>query len=619
LQVIIIKKETIILVDELPKVFQEFDKEFNQLLYPNIDCLVNNQPEQEKKIKEFLNKPCVCGKNCQEKFSVDEVLYARKEFKSLSWNEKNCFILAQLRSFRHISQDAKSGRIIKKRQRQRFDYRITADRPVCRTMFLFYHGETIKRIRYLQKHLVEVGTSLPAHGNIGRKPKHAYSDTDKFCVESFITNYAAMHGLPDPGRDLRTKQKKIKILLPSIMSYKSVHRIYLKSMHGRTEKTVEYNTFLGIWHKTTPHICFIKPRSDLCLTCENHKKAINMATNLCEEERIIIHEKAMSHLEDAKKERDHYRYCLKMAEKAYLSLSMKKRITPCLPNSAKILMHYSWDFAQQVYYPYEDQQVGPIYFKVPRKAQLFGVCCEGIPRQVNYLIDEADFLDKGSNTVISLLDHFFAVHGLGETHAYLSADNCVGQNKNNSLLHYLLFRTMIGLHNQIDLSFMIVGHTKFAPDGYFGRIKYRYRRAKIYTYHQMSDLINSSSPNGQNICQTFRDDSGKKNFEYRQWSAWLSTYFKNLPNITKYQHFSLDNKNTGVVVVKKSVDGEKLSVNLLKNPEFRFTHNKLPDKINPKGLSVSRAWYLYDKIREHIPLEQDKDATCPLPKVRKTT
>ncbi len=145
-----------------------------------------------------------------------------------------------------------------------------------------------------------------------------------------------------------------------------------------------------------------------------------MAANLCEEEKIIIHEQAINHLEAAKKERDYYRHCLKIAEKAYASLSVEQRITPRSPNSAKISMHYSWDFAQQVYYPYEDQQVGPIYFKVPRKAQLFGVCCEGIPRQVNYLIDEADFLDKGSNTVISLLDHFFAVHGLGETHAYLS-------------------------------------------------------------------------------------------------------------------------------------------------------------------------------------------------------
>jgi len=330
------------------------------------------EPEKEwKKIEEFLSKPCGCGKNCQEKFSIDEVVYAREDFKTLTRNEKNCFMLAQLRTFRHISQDAKTGRIIKERQRERYDYRINADRAVCRAMFLFYHGETISRIKYLQKHLVEVGTSPPVHGNTGRKPKHAWSDADKLCVESFITNYAAMHGLPDPGRDLRTGQGKIKILLPSIMSYKSVHRIYLRSMHGRAEKAVEYNSFVGIWHKVAPHICFIKPRSDLCLTCENHKKANNMAVNLCEEEKIIIHEQAINHLEAAKKERDYYRHCLKIAEKAYASLSMEQRIRPHSPNSAKMSMHYSWDFAQQVHYPYEDQQVGPIYFKIPRKAGWF--------------------------------------------------------------------------------------------------------------------------------------------------------------------------------------------------------------------------------------------------------
>ncbi len=92
------------------------------------------------------------------------------------------------------------------------------------------------------------------------------------------------------------------------------------------------------------------------------------------------------------------------------------------------MQHYSWDFAQQFYYPYEDQQVGPIYFKIPRRAQLFGVCCEGKPAQTNYLIDEADFVEKGANTVISLLDHFFEHHSLGEKYVYLTADNCVGQN-----------------------------------------------------------------------------------------------------------------------------------------------------------------------------------------------
>ncbi len=47
---------------------------------------------------------------------------------------------------------------------------------------------------------------------------------------------------------------------------------------------------------------------------------------------------------------------------------------------------------------------------------------------------------------------------------YLHADNCVGQNKNNYVLSYLLWS---GRHTQITLSFLVVGHTKFAPDWSF--------------------------------------------------------------------------------------------------------------------------------------------------------
>ena len=37
-------------------------------------------------------------------------------------------------------------------------------------------------------------------------------------------------------------------------------------------------------------------------------------------------------------------------------------------------VHYSFDFAQQVHYPHNPLQPGPIYFKTPRKCAVFGVC-----------------------------------------------------------------------------------------------------------------------------------------------------------------------------------------------------------------------------------------------------
>ena len=96
-------------------------------------------------------------------------------------------------------------------------------------------------------------------------------------------------------------------------------------------------------------------------------------------------------------------------------------------------MHYQRMKAQHLHYPIEAQQVGPIYFKTPRRAQIFG----GLKRQyLDKLITskmQADFIEKNANTVISLLDHFFDNYGVGEKHADRSADNCVGLHPNNAI------------------------------------------------------------------------------------------------------------------------------------------------------------------------------------------
>lgn len=42
-----------------------------------------------------------------------------------------------------------------------------------------------------------------------------------------------------------------------------------------------------------------------------------------------------------------------------------------------------------------------IYFKTPRKCALFGFCCQAIPHQVNFLIDENVLTGKGANSTIS--------------------------------------------------------------------------------------------------------------------------------------------------------------------------------------------------------------------------
>ena len=50
-----------------------------------------------------------------------------------------------------------------------------------------------------------------------------------------------------------------------------------------------------------------------------------------------------------------------------------------------------------------------------------------------------------------------------------------GQNKNNAVMQYLTWRVMVGLHEYIQLNFLIAGHTKFGCDYCFGMVKKKFR------------------------------------------------------------------------------------------------------------------------------------------------
>ena len=121
-----------------------------------------------------------------------------------------------------------------------------------------------------------------------------------------------------------------------------------------------------------------------------------------------------------------------------------------------------------MHFPFDPLQPGPIFFLTCRKCGLFGVNCEPLGKQVNYIIDECG---KGANTVISYLHHFLENYGLGECRLHLHADNASGQNKNSYMMWYPLWRTLTGRHQSVTISFLTTGHTKFSPDGGFGLVK----------------------------------------------------------------------------------------------------------------------------------------------------
>ena len=161
--------------------------------------------------------------------------------------------------------------------------------------------------------------------------------------------------------------------------------------------------------------------------------------------------------------------------------------------------HYTFDFAEQLHIPHHARQVGPIYFKVCRKIQLFGVCCDSNKKQVNYLIGVNGTKTHGPNAVISMLDHYFTNHSLQERDCHLHCDNCVGQNKNNYVVGYLAWRVLKQKHNNITLSFVRAYQVFSGWPFWFD--KKIYRQSDSDTLKQISQVVNQSSSN--NVAQIF--------------------------------------------------------------------------------------------------------------------
>ena len=170
----------------------------------------------------------------------------------------------------------------------------------------------------------------------------------------------------------------------------------------------QQTVFQQTWKKLLPFIVTARPMTDLCWTCQKSNVLIYRSANLIDadkSDRLIQQE---LHMETVKQERCAYNKMVGSAKDVCRQLGIGKLSanTPC---SRQIEMHHSFDYAQQVHLPSDPLQPGPICFLVPQNVGLFGVCCEGLPKQVNFLIDEAHLISKGSNVVIYFLHSFLRI------------------------------------------------------------------------------------------------------------------------------------------------------------------------------------------------------------------
>ncbi|XP_072022962.1 uncharacterized protein [Amphiura filiformis] len=183
--------------------------------------------------------------------------------------------------------------------------------------------------------------------------------------------------------------------------------------------------------------------------------------------------------------------------------------------------------------------------------------------------------------VISLLDHFFDVYGMGERSVQLSCDNCSGRNKNR----YSIIKS-------ITLNFMLAEHTKLLPDGCFGLIKQRFRVTKVSCLDDMCDVVSASARIAQtNLPQLVGKEDGTPVVVQRAWDTHLEPYSSAVKEILAYHHFRFGADTPGKVFVRQFVDSPEVEVGSGSSGHERIIRQReedpLPEAQHPRLMQLS--------------------------------
>ncbi|CAH0403833.1 unnamed protein product [Chilo suppressalis] len=346
--------------------------------------------------------------------------------------------------------------------------------------------------------------------------------------------------------------------------------------------------------------------------CRDNNVAIMRNINMPDETKTEKLKQAINHLEEANIQRKFYNDIRKDAS---VALTQAKQL-----EQKPGIRVFSIDYAQNIHYPSSEMQVGPAFFKTARKCGIFGINDEADNTQTNYLIDECDNIGKGANSVINLIHHHLESNNCDQDNQHICADNCVGQNKNNAVVHYCAWRVASELNKTVHLNFLLVGHTKFSPDRMFGLLKQKFSKSTVDTLHDIEECVANSTVSGKNKAICTNDYvNGIINVQWYEWNAFLSEFFTTIPGITQYHHFIIKSDDPFTVECKVLANNPVQKFNIVKKGVTLDDITGMPNLLVPPGLSLARQWYLFEEI---APLCTSKDAanlTCPKPQKAKPT
>lgn len=344
--------------------------------------------------------------------------------------------------------------------------------------------------------------------------------------------------------------------------------------------------FYAQYFKENFSLRFGRPQVDTCITCEELTVKIK-SSNLGDHAKRAAQAELSVHKRRAKK------FHNKISEIRQLCQTQND------------VAGLTFDFMQNLPLPHIPIQ--EIFYLRQLWVNCFGIKNLKTNKSVFYVFHEG-IANKGSNEICSMLLHYIENFLDGNIQElFLFSDNCPGQNKNHTVIRFLMALRDTQRFHKIKHYFPVRGHSFLPNDQDFGVMKRKIKKHdRIYTPDHYYSIMSNASPNFKVfILQTH---------QIYNFSKWWPLYYKKtclsnesvgkkVPKNQKqsftpstFMSYEYNQDNKGAVVAEQYIDGlRRHTFSLLRNTsnnvalpptEKAYPNNNVP--INPKKIDNIR-------------------------------
>jgi hypothetical protein len=557
------------------------------------------------RIQEVLDTHCAmvsCG--CKANMNTNKLYLFFRELNSVAALGKQAldvYLLQRLRSSVLPVTGKNKGR------RRKFAYTVPPFGRVCRPLFLALHGFSARKLLDLTQRLKSsphLCFTVREHGNTKSVPHNVLAGEQRQNVEQWIVRLARQVGEWQPSDG--TANTTGLTYLPSYYSTRILFQVFDNvNRDVNPLPRLSFTSFYRILGSLRDRVRLQPPKTDVCPECHLLKarmKGVRTTTSQAQvrhlEGRLALDEQ---YAELAGRFADHFQHARELCDHyGELLAAARTRVD---------VATLTFDYSQSVTSPQEPSTPGPFYFYSLINFYIFGLrnAKTGVQHNTVYREDQCG---KGPNQVVSMLHHYTqrllkpdTTGASPITTVHFVADNCSGQNKNLTVVHWLAWMVATGRLQHATLLFLERGHTRNDVDRGFGVIKKCYRRSQVYTGEQIAELIGDA---GTDLTAEY-----VMHEHFRDWRAQFSNW-EACGSLLQHRYFQFSAADPGTVRCRPHRANEWQRF-VLFDPAQVSAHLH-PDPVPYRGYKPIKAHDIFNKLRRYYPAEF-RDEMAPIPTV----